>query len=78
MSKKDENEKKRIKEEPVEEELIEITFGNIRPSTDEEKRRFDEVIKNAKESGEIDDIYLPKFFDDGRVELIKLEDIEKK
>lgn len=58
---------------------MEVTFGEkLTPLTDDEKKKFNEVIKDAKESIEIVDIMIPKFFDDGRVELIKLEDIEKK
>lgn len=58
-----------------EEEMIEITFSEPRPATDEEKRIFEAQIKELKESGE--EILVPKFFADGRVEMVNYEDIEK-
>lgn len=59
------------------EDMIEITFSEPRPMTDEEKKSFEARMGEAKESGEIDDIMIPKFFDDGRVEMVNYEDIKK-
>lgn len=60
-----------------EEDMIEITFSEPRPMTDEEKKSFDARMEEAKESGVIDDIMIPKFFDDGRVEMVNYEDNKK-
>jgi hypothetical protein len=51
--------------------MIEITFSNVRPASDDEKKKFAAVLKEANDPGE--EIFLPKFFDDGRVELEKYD-----
>lgn len=68
--------RKEMEESVRDEDMIEITFGEkLTPLTDEEKIRFEERVKEAKESGE--EIFLPKFFADGRVEMVNYEDIKK-
>lgn len=50
--------RERQKEFSEEEEMVEITFSSPRPATDEEKKKFEEFIKKARESGK--DIFVPK------------------
>lgn len=66
-----EKEDSQIQEEGESEEMEEITFSNVRPASDDEKKKFAAVLKEAKGPGE--EIILPKFFDDGLVELVKYD-----
>lgn len=64
---------KRLRERKADEEMIEIAFSP-RPMTDDERKNFERVLENTRESGE--EILIPKLYNDGRIEFVKYEDIK--
>lgn len=65
---------KRIREKKVDEEMIGIAFSP-KPMTEDERKKFERVLENSRESGE--EILIPKLYDDGRIEFVKYEDNER-